>query len=141
MKILDPKNGSLRISDCSVITQETVLQEIVDLFGVDQVKIVDHTNGCQTVSVPNILISEYWFCFSFEFRNNLLYGIRIVLDEKEFSGGWETWSEAEEMRRLTLCEKWLYQQTRRSEPHFSWGNIQTLYDSKGGFASIMLKYE
>lgn len=141
MKILDPKNGSLRISDCLAITQKTGLQEIVVHFGADRVNIVDHTNGCQTVSVQNILVDEYWFCFSFEFRSDLLNGIRIVVDEQEFIGGWETWSEAEEMQRLAFCEKWLLQQTGTMESYFSWGSIQALHDLKGGFASIMLKYE
>ena len=140
-KILDPNDGSIRINDHFRITRLTTLDELVGCFGKNRVNLIDHKNGCQSASIRNIRIGEHWFCFHFNFADGLLCGMVFVLGDREFVGGWENWSEVEEMRRLKFCENWLYSQTDTMETLFHWGRIKAVYDSKGGGAYIGLQYE
>ncbi len=139
--ILNPADGSIRIDDQFKISCLSTLDEVVGYFGQDRVKVTDHNNGGHSVTVINVNIGDYWFVFTFGFVDGLLRGIEIRLDNKEFIGGWENWSEAEELRRLKLCELWLYQQTGMVKSLFPWGRVNAYYDSRGGFSYIALRYE
>ena len=88
-------------------------------------------NGWLHANVRNAQMGRYWFGFTFYYFDGSLRKIDFELNDDKVVGGWDDWSEAEEMRLLKIYENWLYQQTGTTETRFSWGQVRALYDSKG----------
>ena len=139
-KIIDSVNGHLRFANSFTVTSQTTPEEIVHYFGQENVSINDVKKGWKHYSVRNIKINDTYFIITFYFDNDILKMLDFIVSDKLIVGGsWDDWSEKKELQNRDYYNDWLTKQIGNNR-QFDWGTINSFYDSKGGFSSIVLKY-
>jgi hypothetical protein len=63
----------------------------------------------------------------------------LLRNEPE-SSGWENWSEAQEMERKALHDAQLKATLGNPPYDFAWGKVLSIYDSRSGASSVIIRY-
>jgi hypothetical protein len=102
----------------------------------------DMKTGWTWLTENNILVDSKYFNLSFAFFEDRLRGVNIVFQDNkfDFTNGWDSWSEEEELQSLNQFKIWLNQEVGAQE-NFDWGTALAVYDSKGGSSSIVIQYK
>ncbi|MBD0401029.1 hypothetical protein [Flammeovirga sp. EKP202] len=102
---------------------------------------LDYKNGYKWINLKEVELPGAFFHFNFCFKNDQLdfidFGFSLLSELKKT---WADWTEANELRKKELYERWLTDNLSQRRK-FKWGNIETDYDPKGGTARIMIKYK
>jgi hypothetical protein len=140
-KIIDSANGHLRFANSFTVSSQTTPEEIVHYFGQENVSINDVKTGWKHYSVRNIKINDTYFIITFYFDDDILKMLDFIVSDKLMvAGSWDDWSEKKELQNRDYYDSWLTKQIGTNR-QFLWGTINSFYDSKGGFSSIVLKYK
>ena len=140
-KIIDIENGHLRFENGFTVSSQTIQEEIVQYFGQENVSINDIKTGWKHCSVRNIKINDTYFIITFYFDNDILKKLDFIISDKLIvDGSWDDWSEKKELQNRDYYNDWLTKEIG-SDRQFVWGTVNSFYDSKGGFSSIVLKYK
>lgn len=140
-KIIDSVNGHLRFVNSFTVSSRTTPEEIIQYFGQENVSINDVKTGWKHYSVRNVKINDTYFIITFYFDNDILKMLYFIVSDKLIvAGSWDDWSEKKELQNRDYYDEWLTKEIG-SNRQFVWGTINSFYDSKGGFSSIVLKYK
>jgi len=140
-KIIDSVNGHLRFVNSFTVSSRTTPEEIIQYFGQENVSINDVKTGWKHYSVRNVKINDTYFIITFYFDNDILKMLDFIVSDKLIvAGSWDDWSEKKELQNRDYYDEWLTKEIG-SNRQFVWGTINSFYDSKGGFSSIVLKYK
>ena len=141
--MIDPSNGSLIITVPRITLVRDMALEMLLRFPVDGVQrsLNEHTFW-RSYTLRSILIEEEAFAAQLYFYNGQLSLITFSSTREEFGTSWTDWSEELEGRRKKFHDEWLASTLQgRGEPYlFSWGEIASLYESKGGGSCIVISY-
>lgn len=66
---------------------------------------------------------------------------KIYLTEATKSTGWGDWSEEKELEKKQRHDKWLNSILGEGPYSYSWGEIKSLYDRKGGVSLVIIIYK
>lgn len=119
-KIIDRKNGAIRISDTLIISRETTPNELFDYFDDHKIMIRDVKNCYIHYNVQDIPLDETFFNFDFAFHNDRLLSVDMGYDTS--GDGWDNWSEEKELNREKKYHNWLSRQVGPAR-NFTWGVI------------------
>ena len=140
-KIIDSVNGHLRFANSFSVSSRTTPEEIVQYFGQENVSINDVKTGWKHYSARNVKINYTYFIITFYFDNDILKMLDFIIsDEPIVACSWDDWSEKKELQNRDYYNDWLTKEIG-SKRQFTWGTVNSFYDSKGGFSSIVLKYK
>ena len=65
--------------------------------------------------------------------------VQLVEIEDE-GGGWDSWSEQKEIEKKARHDEWLDALLGPPPYRYSWGEITSEFDPRGGFSSIVVRY-
>jgi hypothetical protein len=140
-KIIDSVNGHLKFASSFTISSRTTPEEIIQYFGQKNVSINNVKTGWKHYSVRNVKINDTYFIITFYFDNDILKMLDFIVSDKPIvAGSWDDWSEKKGLQNRDYYNDWLTKEIG-SNRQFSWGTVNSFYDSKGGFSSIVLKYK
>ena len=140
-KIIDSVNGHLRFANSFTVSSRTTTEEIIQYFGQENVSINDVKTGWKHYSVRNVKINDTYFIITFYFDNDILKMLDFIVSDKLIvAGSWDDWSEKKELKNRDYYNDWLTKEIG-SNRQYAWGTVNSFYDSKGGFSSIVLKYK
>ena len=140
MLVFDLLNGQIILSENLIISSHTVPSQILKSFKPEEVKLLDLKNGWVHYQLENVKLQDKYFKFDLCFLDEKLKSISFSFQSQAHKpSSWDDWSEKEELQKCALFENWL---TSKVGVHrnFFWGNIGAYYDSKGGGASIVMRY-
>jgi len=137
---IDGRSGTLIINKNIRVDRVTRPQDIVLLFGPEQVQFREIGNGWTWYRVDKVSGETPLTNILFVFQSGTLKQINFLLSNLPVkSTSWNEWSEENELaiqrhldNKLTECLG-----TGRD---FIWGNIGSFYDGKGGGSSIVMRY-
>jgi hypothetical protein len=94
-------------------------------------------------ALPTVQFGDQPFAWSVWFRASVLLRVSIQCASPAFGSSWSDWSENRELARKRVHDSLLQQSLGQDwcHKHFTWGRVESLYDSKGGFSSIVVTYE
>ncbi len=111
-----------------------------DISSIGGVKSRDLQTGWVWYDLPSATIHDKNIIFSIAFFNGKLNNIDIALDDPELYGAsWSDWDENKEKLRAKNTGEWLGAIGYKLGS-YSWGRIQTFYDSKGGCGYASVRY-
>jgi hypothetical protein len=90
-------------------------------------------------TVDGLGIGEVGFTVVLGFEDDALHSIRLS-DRAYASSSWDDWSEENELRRKKAHDAWLSSTLGAPPYDCAWGSISSLYDVRGGSASIVVTY-
>lgn len=91
-------------------------------------------DGVRVIKIKDIVsINDNNFIVSLFFRNKVLYMISIICVDINLPF-------SEEIKRKQFHDEFLAKNRLNSENFFYWGNIKSVYDSKGNVSSINIIY-
>ncbi len=139
--IIDSVSGQLRFKNDFCISSLTTPEDLLQHFGQENVSINDVKTGWKHYSVRNIKINDTYFIITLYFDNNVLKMLDFIVSDKFIVAGfWDDWNEQKELQKHDYYDHWLTKEIG-SNRQFAWGTINSFYDNKGGFSSIVLKYK
>lgn len=140
-KIIDSRNGALRVSNDFTVSSQTTPEEIVHFFGQENVDIRDVRTGWKHYSVRNTRINDTYLIITFYFDNDILRMLDFIISDNFIvAGSWDDWSENNELQKRDYYNDWLTREIGYNR-QFNWGTVESFYDNKGGFSSMALKYK
>jgi hypothetical protein len=75
------------------------------------------------------------------FLNNKLTEIRLYSEEIALGTSWLDFSEQKELERKKEHDKWLEFLIGKGPYLYSWGEIISVFDKKGGVSSKIIRYK
>ncbi|MBD9048023.1 MAG: hypothetical protein EGR46_03660 [Ruminococcus sp.] len=91
-------------------------------------------DGVRVIKIKDIVsINDNNFIVSLFFRNKVLYMISMMCVDIDIPF-------SEEIKRKQFHDEFLAKNRLNSENFFDWGNIKSVYDSKGNVSSINIIY-
>ena len=92
--------------------------------------------------LPNVPQPETILCLSLQFHGERLESLNLFHNAARFgaSWDWDDWSEERELARKSFHEHWLVTKLGVALKRYSWGEISSNYDAKGGSSSITIRY-
>jgi hypothetical protein len=137
---IDPKTGTLIIKKDIHVDRTTRPQDIVWLFGQDQVQVREIGNGWTWYMIKRVSDGEALSNMLFVFKSDSLKQINFLLSELPVrNASWDEWSEENELSIQRYLDKKLTE-CIGTDRHFPWGNIGAFYDGKGGASTIVMRY-
>lgn len=85
-------------------------------------------------------ISGKSFIVSVYFVNGYLKEIQLYLVEDKESSS-DDWSKNTEKDKKKVQDEWLKSLLGKGQYNYSWGHIESVYDPKGGFSLIIIRYK
>lgn len=82
-------------------------------------------------------IANKKFIVSVYFKNNFLKEIHLYDAENNS----KDWSKENKMDKKKRQDEWLKSLLGREAYNYSWGIIESVFDPKGGFSSIIIRYK
>jgi hypothetical protein len=139
--LIDVSNGHFLFSNTFTMSNRTTPDNLILYFGKENVKISDMQNGWRHYIVSNVQNEKIYLSLTFYFENNTLSFLSFTIDDKPISTNfWDNWSKENEIQKRLYFDDWLTKQFGKKR-EFSWGTIGAFFDEKGGFSSIVLRYE
>lgn len=78
------------------------------------------------------------FSLTLFFNNEKLKEVHL---SKVINGlSWNNWTEDEEIAKKKSHDQWLLTVLGNESYHYSWGNVESVFDKKGCVSSIILRY-
>jgi hypothetical protein len=91
-------------------------------------------------SFTKVKISGMIFSLTVTFKEENISSISLSNEDKEYGLSWEDWTLEKEMNRKKSHEIWLSKVLGEPPYRYKWGNVESFYDSKGGFSHILIRY-
>jgi hypothetical protein len=137
---IDPTTGTLLINKNIHVDRATRPQDIVLLFGQDQVQVREIGNGWTWYMIDKVSGEAPLSNILFVFQSDSLKQVNFLLsDLPARSASWDEWSEENELAIQRYLEDKL-SECLGTDRHFLWGDIGAFYDGKGGASTIVLRY-
>lgn len=89
----------------------------------------------------SVYIANKNFKIALYFLNNKLKEIRLYSEEIALGTSWLDFSEQKELETKKEHDKWLENVIGKGPFLYSWGEIISVFDKKGGVSSIIIKYK
>jgi len=138
MEIINTENGSFRLNAEMVINADKEFAE-VNSFEIDKAT-DDMGNGYEWIYFKNVNINDLYFSISVCFFKKKTKYINFSFSESQvINPSWDNWNENEELTNQRKFEEWL-NNSLGIKRKFDWGNISSIYDSKGGSSFIRINY-
>lgn len=139
MEIINVENGNFSLNAEMVINANKELAEI-KTFDIDKTT-DDMGNGYEWIYFKNIKIGNLYFFLNVCFFQKKTKMINFFFSESQIKNqSWDNWNENEEKNNQRKFEEWL-NKSIGNKRKFSWGDISSNYDSKGGGSSITINYQ
>jgi len=139
--LINSLEGQIIISEKLKITKQTAPLEIIEYFTSDSLKMLDIKNGWIHYSANNLKLNDKYFNFRFTFFEETLKMISFTFEEEQSEEmNWNNWNEEKEKRKKKTFEDWLRKEIG-DQRKFDWGTIESYFDNKGGFSSIVMNYK
>ncbi|WP_319502490.1 hypothetical protein [uncultured Draconibacterium sp.] len=139
--MIDIKTGHITIDSNNSINPNLTILELKNLnLGESQVE-TDFQNGWTSITVKNLKIENEYFLMTFSFFNSTIQVISFIVDQNPIQTNKSWWDHSIEKEKIKQKEysDWLDREigTKRK---FNWGEIESVFDNKGGGSSIIMRY-
>lgn len=129
--MIDISTGSIDIGEITLSPTLTVDQfKNSGLYNGASLERIYTLKGTKNISNKNFIVSIY-------FLNSYLKEIHLY-DTEDNS---EDWSESNELDKKKRQDEWLKSLLGKGAYKYPWGVIESLFDPKGGFSSIIIRYK
>ena len=95
---------------------------------------------CCSYRLPSIPQPDTELFIVLQFRGEQLLSLNLCHGAARFGTSWAEWSKERELALKAFHERWVVRELRLHLGDYSWGNISSYYDDKGGFSSITVRY-
>lgn len=89
---------------------------------------------------PTLHLDGLPFTLSLYFYGQQLEAAELMYSGSELGSSWADWSLEKERKRKQIHDEWLTKVLGKWPCSFSWGEISSEYDPKGGYSSIFIRY-
>ncbi len=139
--MIDKETGSIRLSDSCQLRAGDAFPDASTFPPGEVQQVVDHENGWQWLTIKNVVVDGQYVILSLGYQANALRQVELMVSQNQhdLTAGWDSWSVQHELDTLTALRVWLRNELGR-EGRFAWGNVQAIYDSKGGCSTISIRY-
>ncbi|HEX8272814.1 MAG TPA: hypothetical protein VF615_09180 [Longimicrobiaceae bacterium] len=84
---------------------------------------------------------ETAFRVSLRFHGESLTSLELVAVDARFGTSWSDWTEEKELDRCRFHDEWLETASGLKPGRYSWGVLESRFDPKGGFSSIIVDFQ
>jgi hypothetical protein len=139
--MIDIRTGHITIDTNLTINKNSDFESVRKMKLGEIQQVDDMGNDWIWIRIKNIVISGYFFNFSFGFNKNRIKELYFAMSDSRFdiNSDWSESSEKKELGKLEFYNDWLKKEIG-SQRLFDWGQVWADYDRKGGFSSIGLRY-
>jgi hypothetical protein len=135
--MIDTKNGDIYINNSQIkLTLNLSVEQFkkTPLYSGENIKPFYSVKHSVHIANKNFKIALY-------FLNNKLKEIRLYSEEIALGTSWLDFSEQKELERKKEHDKWLENLIGKGPYLYSWGEIISVFDKKGGVSSIIIRYK
>jgi hypothetical protein len=133
---LDTHNGDFLLIESEIITTNTTFSNLREHFPNNEIWEVG--TGYYWLYFYNCSFEGKLFDVSLCFKGEQLECLCFAMNERQTS--WEDWSEEYELKTEKYYKQWITAHIGDNHS-FEWGEIEALYDRKGGRTAIWLSYK
>ncbi|QEG17348.1 hypothetical protein GmarT_32280 [Gimesia maris] len=131
--MINKVNGEIEIGNVRVSPSTTLSSFSKSTLGISS-KVLVKNNDYVTLQVD----TNSQIGLNLSFSNNRLSTVTIYLKSPESS--WSSWSKYEEHEKKSKHNKILYADLGLEPYRFSWGEVESISDSKSGGSYVLVKY-
>lgn len=141
--MIEPTTGQIRLPSDGIrvgplLTREQFLASSLARQSRELVRNEPHCS----FGLPTVQFDGHSFAWSLWFHGSVLRRVSIECADAEFGSSWADWSEERELARKRFHDSLLQSVLGSdwSRERYLWGTVDSGYDSKGGFSSIVVSY-
>jgi hypothetical protein len=141
--MIDPAAGEVRLPLADVVLGPRLTRESFLASGLGEHArslAVDEPCRVYVLSVPAGELGEMSFDLTLQFDGPTLVSLGLRVVDARFGTSWSDWTEAKEQDRRRHHDDWLAGTCGLGPGQYPWGRLESGFDPKGGFSSIVLRY-
>jgi len=139
--IINPETGVITLPEIDASIGPSLSRDVfLSTRAFQQASVCIRNEPWCSYDLSPIAQSETNLHLRLQFHDQGLVSISISHAAPRFGTSWADWSEEKELALKAFHESWLNQELHLSPGAYSWGEIQSCYDSKGGSSFINLSY-
>ncbi|WP_261845090.1 hypothetical protein [Aliamphritea ceti] len=133
-------NGALKIGDDFIVDRN---------FKVKDLKLVEKKYSISPVVINDIyksyktnpiLFYGELVAFTLYFENDLIVKVSMYI-KKDSGSVWLLDTKQNEMDNVQYQDKWLFGILKAKSPYiYQWGRIESIYDQRAGYSSVVIRY-
>ena len=130
--MIEKKDGKLFVGSF-IVEPTTTLDEFRKTEAGERAKVLVQNGDWVTFQIDE----ERGYGLNATFKNQRLQNAKIYLIN---SSSWSDWSEEKELQKKAKHDELLMRLLGKPPYRFSWGEVESIFDKRGGSSSIVINY-